>query len=229
MVYLQKNERNKLADLQKNMKCLKILIILFLIPGVDNSWEMRKNKDNITVYTRKITATDFKELKCVTRVKSSLSAIVFVLIDVNHFTDWIYKCVTATTIKKVSNTEIISYQLFDVPFPFDDRDVVSRGTVVQDPKTKIVTVNSGLADGLVPEKKGVVRIRNFHTSYKLIPEGNGWVKIDYELGTEPGGTIPAWLANMVVVTGPFETQQMMNGIVQNPAMQKIKLPFIAEP
>jgi len=211
------------------MKYFKILLFLFLLPGDNGNWELKKNEDNIMVYTRRVITSDFKELKSITHVKSSLSSIVHILIDVNHFTDWIYKCVTATVVKKVNDREVISYQLFDAPFPFDDRDVVAQCFVIQDTITKIVTVRSVLADGLIPEKDGVVRIKNFHTKYILTPEANGFVRIDYELGSEPGGAIPAWLANLVMVNGPFSTQLMMNNLLQTPAIKNTRLPFIEEP
>ncbi len=202
-------------------------LLLILLTG-DTTWELKKNKNNIKVYTRKVSASDFKEMKCTTQVKSSLSSIVKVLTDVNYFTLWIYKCIEAAEVKRTDDSEIYSYQLFDAPWPLDDRDVVARLKVKQDGKTKVVTAHSVLADGLVPVKEDVVRIKNFHTTYTLTPLGNGWVEIDYELGTEPGGNIPAWLANLVMVNGPFTTQQLMNGLIQTPAFKKAKFDFIEE-
>ena len=199
-----------------------------MLSSVSN-WELRKDKDNIRIYTRKIIASDFKELKSITEVKTSLAPIIHILIDADHFTDWIYKCVKGSVVKKISDTEWITYQLFDAPFPFDDRDIVARCMITQDAKTKVVIVKSILADGWVPEKEGVVRIKNFHTHYTLTPEPNGFVKIDYELGTEPGGAVPAWLANLVMVNGPFTTQRAMNDLLQNPEIKKFRMDFINEP
>lgn len=206
-----------------------MLFLIFIFLVSDDNWELKKNKDSIMVYTRRVTTSDFKELKCKTTVKASLSSIVKVLTDVEHFTDWVYKCVEASKVKQVTGVEIYSYQLFDAPWPIDDRDVVAQLKIVQDGKTKVVIVTSVQADHLVPEKKGVVRIKNFHTKYVLTPKGNGMVDIDYELGTEPGGNIPAWIANLVMVNGPFETQQMMNSLLQLPAFKSAKFSFIVEP
>lgn len=207
----------------------KALLFIFLFITPSNDWELKKSKGNIEVYTRRIDSSDFKELKCKTTVKSSLSAIVKVLTDVDHYTKWIYKCVKANTVKKINDAEVCSYQLFDAPWPLDDRDVVAVVKVIQDKHTKVVTVRSGLADNLVPEKSGVVRIRKFHTTYTLIPKGKGMVEINYELGTEPGGSIPAWLANLVMVNGPYSTQQMMNELIQKPFFKNARFDFISEP
>ncbi|MEO5569701.1 MAG: START domain-containing protein [Bacteroidia bacterium] len=205
-----------------------LLALLFFVPD-NGTWVLRKNQDDIRVYTRSISTSDFKELKCTTRVKSSMSAIVKLLIDVDHFKGWIYKCTEATLIKKVSAREVISYQLFDAPWPVDDRDVVANCYVTQDEKTKIVVVRSVVANVLIPEKKGIVRIKNFRTTYTLTPKGNGWIEIDYELGTEPGGSVPAWLANMVMVNGPFTSQQAMSALLQTSYFKSAKLGFLVEP
>ena len=207
----------------------KTLLILFLLLSFSDNWELKRNKENIEVYTRRVTTSDFKELKCKTTVNASLSSIVKILTDVDHYTDWVYKCVTATRVKNVNEAEVYSYQLFDAPWPLDDRDVVAQLKIIQDKKTKVVIATSVLADNLVPEIKGVVRIKNFHTKYVLTPKSNGMVEIDYELGTEPGGIIPALLANLVMVNGPFETQQMMNALLQTPHYKTVKLDFITEP
>src|ERR1041384_4518882 len=104
----------------------KILLMIFIFLIVDSDWELKKRKDNIEVYTRRITSSDFKELRCRTVVKSSLSSIVKILTDIEYYTDWVYKCVIAIKVKQVQDTELYSYQLFDAPWPFEDRDVVAQ-------------------------------------------------------------------------------------------------------
>jgi START domain len=204
-----------------------LALLIFVIDG--DNWILKKNQENIMVYTRRITTSDYKELRCSTTVKSSLSAIVKLLGDADHYTDWVYKCVEAMIVKKPDETEVYSYQLFDAPWPLDDRDVVAHLKVRQDKNTKIVTILSNVVDSMVAEKRDVVRIKKFHSSYTLTPKGNGFVSIDYELGTEPGGSVPAWLANLVMVNGPFSTQQMMNALLQTERYKTVKLQFIDEP
>jgi len=195
----------------------------------DNSWDLKKDADGIKVYTRKISTSDFKELRCQFRVEASLSAIVNLLTDVDHFPDWIYKCIEANEIRKVNPVEGYSYQLFDAPWPLDDRDIVTFGKVLQDQKTKVVTVSSVVNTTLFPEKKGIVRIKKFHSKYTLTPSGNGWVEVDYEMGSEPGGIVPAWLVNLVAVKGPFETHKRLIELLEKPEFSKAKLEYIAEP
>ena len=203
-------------------------ILLFLLFFSGNDWELRKNEDNIRVYTRRITTSDFKELQCKTTVKATLGSIIKLLADDNNFPQWIYGCIKSSHIKNNGTTESYAYQLFDVPWPFDDRDVVAVGRISQDSKTKIVTIKSESVDGLLPENEGIIRIKNFHSSYILIPKPNGVVDINFEMGSEPGGVVPAWLVNMVIIKGPFLTHKKLTELLQTPVYKNVKLDFIEE-
>ncbi len=227
MVYLY--TINYFGELPFGMVHHKTLLVLFLLIAGGNDWVLKKDKDHITVYTRKKADSDYKELKCVSTVKTSLSAIVKMLTDVDDYTDWIFHCESSKVVKKVNDAELYYYQLTSAPFPVSDRDMVAHLIITQDSKSKKVTVTADAAEGLVPEKDDIVRIKKFHSSYTLIPKEKGMVEIDYEMGADPGGNIPAWLVNMAIVKGPFTTQQMMNKILAGAKYKSVKLPFITEP
>lgn len=206
-----------------------LLLLLFLFPNpVNENWIERKNKNNITVYTRNVETSPYKEIKSTTRVKATLGSIVRVLSDVDRFTAWIYNCDSASLIRKVSDREIYSYQRFHVPWPASNRDVISRMFIAQDSTTKTVIVTSDIVQGIIAENENIVRVKDFHSRYILTPKENGWVEIDYEIGTDPGGIVPAWLVNMFIVSAPFTTQENLNRIIQQPIFAKTRVGFIAE-
>ncbi len=204
------------------------LLFLFLFSPGNDTWVVRKTKNNISVYTRSVITTAYKEIKITTKVKASLSTIVKALSDVDHYTDWIYNCYSATTIKKLSDSDIITYQKLKVPWPVSDRDVVSHCRIYQDSKTKIVTVTSDIVQGLIPEKDDFVRVKDFHSKYILTPQNDGFVGINYEMGTDPGGIVPAWLVNLVIVNAPYSTQENLNKLIQNPRYKTGRLSFIID-
>ncbi len=204
------------------------LILLFLSGSNPADWELKKNEHNIKVYTRKVSTSDFKELQCKTTVKASLSSVISLLTDAGAYTHWVYACTQSYRFKHVGKTESWTYQRFKAPWPVADRDVVAVGKIVQDKKTKIVILKSEAVSGIIPEKKDVVRIKKFHSSYTLIPKQGGFVEIHFEMGSEPGGIVPAWLVNMVAVKGPFETHQKMAVVLNQPVYKNAKLDFISE-
>lgn len=206
----------------------KFAFLFLIFIGSGGDWELKKDTDNVRVYTRKISNSDFKELQCKTTVKASLGSVVKLLLDVDAYPQWIYNCVHVKRIKKIGDTVSYSYQLFDVPWPVSDRDVVAVGRTTQDAKTKIVTVKSEVVNGMMPEVDDVVRIKKFSSTYVLVPKANGEVEVNFELGTEPGGIVPAWLVNLVIVQGPFHTHKRMNELLQTPTYKNARLGFIEE-
>jgi len=56
-----------------------------------------------------------------------------------------------------------------------------------------------------PEVKGYVRVAQVDGYWKLVPKGANETEVTYQVHTEPGGSVPSWLANKFVVDAPFNT------------------------
>ena len=56
------------------------------------SWVLQKKENGIAVYTRPMKGYDFKEVRVVNKVKSSLTAIVALLLDTKNYPKWQYGC-----------------------------------------------------------------------------------------------------------------------------------------
>lgn len=192
-------------------------------------WHLRKNENGIRVYSRRPSGSDVDEFKVISVIHASLSSIVAVVMDADHFSDWIYGCESAKILQQINNMEQYHYQVIDVPSPFTDRDAVIHLTLWQDPKTKIVYTRSVAAPNYIPAKDGLVRLQIFNASYQLIPQSNGDVQVIYSLRTDPGGSIPDWLVNLTIVTGPYQSILKMHQQVQKPQYASLKLNFINEP
>ena len=194
-----------------------------------NEWNLRKNENGIQVYSRKSETSSIDDLKIISVLPGTLSAVSALVIDANNFPNWIYSCKEGRILEQVSPTEQYQYQLLNAPYPVSDRDVVIHFTIRQDPATKIVYTKSIAVTGHLPVKKDAVRIPLFDGGYELQAMGNSQVKVTYLLKMDPGGSIPDWLVNMMIVTGPYESTFKMKEQVQRPEYKNAKLPFIQEP
>jgi ribosome-associated toxin RatA of RatAB toxin-antitoxin module len=218
------------------MKSL-IIVSLFLLTTLslttdDKSagpWELKKFESGIAIYTRNAANSRFKELKSVTVYKSSLSSIIALIDDFESYPQWVYRCGSSSTIKKNSEKDFIHYQTVTAPWPVDNRDFIVHVEVNQDPLTKIVTQTGTCTPDRIPRVPGHVRITEFKAEWTLIPLKNGDIEADYQLLVNPGGNIPAWLVNLAVVDGPFETALNMKSWIMKEKYQKASLPYIKEP
>jgi hypothetical protein len=63
---------------------------------------------------------------------------------------------------------------------------------------------AGAAD-YAPQEKGFVRVAQVQGFWKMVPQGANQTQVIYQVHTEPGGSVPSWLANKFVVDAPFNT------------------------
>jgi len=191
-------------------------------------WQLKKAENGVTVYTRNAENSAYKELKATVVVKTSLSSIVSLLNDWDTYPQWVYRCGKSSTVKRISETELIHYQTVEAPWPVDSRDFVVNVKLVQDALTKVITITSTSKPDLSPKVPSYVRIIEFKASWTLIPLKDGNVQAVYQLLVNPGGYVPAWLVNLAVVDGPYETTLHFKDWVMKDKYQGSKVPYIKD-
>ncbi len=194
-----------------------------------NPWQLKKFGNGISIYTRTTENSKYKELKSVFQIKTSLSSIIALLNDFESYPQWVYRCEKSKAIKKDSDKHLIRYQSIMAPWPVDNRDMVLDVNSYQDEKTKIVYQKVICLPDYISPVAGHVRIREFRAQWTLKPLKNGMVEVEYELLVNPGGNIPAWIVNMAVVDGPFETSVNMKEWLMKDKYQKTVYSFITNP
>ena len=200
----------------------------FSVGQDNNGWKLKKQQDGISVYSREVAGSRFKEIKVTVNIQTSLSGIIALFKDVPAYPLWVYLCEKPETVKQGSETEDYYYSETAAPWPVSNRDVVVYSRIRQDPDTKVVTSKSKNVTGIVPEKKGIVRIPMLKSLWTLIPKGNGRVDVSYELIVDPGGWIPAWLVNMTMAVGPYNTILNMREELKKEKYQSAKYTCIKE-
>ncbi len=192
------------------------LITLYLYPNILNAWELKENSDGIQVNTRENQGSEFKEFRGVTRIKASLNSIVALLDDTESYPNWYYNCREAKLLKRVSPVEGFTYSITETPWPTDDRDSILHFKRTQNAETKIVTMQlEGVAD-YIKQKPELTRIIKLQGYWKLAPLPDNMVEVTLQMLVDPGGNIPAWLANAMVVDMPYNSLLNMKKEVLKP-------------
>ena len=102
------------------MRLLSLFLLLNLVcfsQTTKSDWKLKKNENGIVVYSRKTASSDFRELKSILYLKTSLNSIVALINDRASYPQWVYKCGQATVLKKISESELIHYQTVTAPWP----------------------------------------------------------------------------------------------------------------
>jgi hypothetical protein len=205
------------------------LCFIFSVAQDDKGWTLKKNEDGISVYSKKSSESDIRELKSVCTLKTSLKTIVAVINDWENYPDWVYRCGESKTLKKISDTEGMHYQTVLVPWPAQNRDFVVNIKLTQDEKTGVVTILSTCKADYIPKAKDHVRITKLVASWTMIPLKEGTIEVINRIHVDPGGNIPAWLVNMAATEGPYQTMVKLKDMIGKKKYIDAKLDFIKEP
>ena len=170
-----------------------------------NNWELRRNENGIAVYSRKVADVSFKEIKVECELPGTPAQLVRVIKDVAHHPDWVYGVKKATLLKKKSDADFIYHTESDMPWPVTDRDLVAESKVHPVSNNGLVTIEVHSLKDYLPAKIGYVRVPYSEASWEIVPLPNNKIKITYLFRVDPGGTIPAWLVNATIATGPYNS------------------------
>jgi hypothetical protein len=190
------------------LTCRFIILTVISLAGFFNSfesnWELELEKEGIKVYTRHVEDSSFKEFRGEMDMTGNISEIASEICDVEKYPEWCYKTELVRVIKKEGNS-IRYFYVSETPGFLKTRVAYFESKKDIDPKTNEVTIslNNFQSGETIPESSLLIPIMKGY--WKLTPKGENSVHVTMQMLTDPGGIIPAWLANLVVVDSPFVT------------------------
>ena len=162
---------------------------------------LKKDADGIKVYTCKTENEKFKLLRAEFELNNiTIQQLMNFLWDVKNYTTWQYNMIEAEMLSNSGREEMAYRSIVDAPWPVDDRELVLKVKVISDSLQTRIFIQNFSYEKLPPED--VVRIPLFDAAWKIIPVGNK-LKVTYTLRIDPGGAVPAWLANIALADGPY--------------------------
>ena len=170
-----------------------------------SAWELKKNKDSICIYTRSTEASKFNELKVVFNLHGNFEQLRSVILDVNHYKDWVYASKVSTLVEKRSSDEMVYYAEVSVPWPLANRDYYSDTRVWVDSAKKQMRISSCNLINKYGEKEHIVRVPFLKAEWTISMLTASMMHVEYILNWNPGGSVPAWIANMFSTNAPYQS------------------------
>jgi hypothetical protein len=177
------------------------------IPITAQPWELVKEQDGIKIYTRNEAGKSLKSYKGTAMIKAPAARVFAMIEDVHHTEWWDPKISEIKVLAYEKNKSARYYLVFDSPWPVDNRDLCVDVTVKSDPAKNSYTVKSVPLTGVIPEKEGKVRIKNYAQTWTITSAGPNESNVVVEGFVDPGGSIPSWITNMLVTEGPIGSIQ----------------------
>lgn len=189
-----------------------IILLLTLSVSAQEDWQLKKAEDGIKVYTKTESGSDYKSFKAEMQLNCRIDDIVEVLKEMNIVNNWVADSKEVKLLKTEGNSQYF-YIETSLPWPFNNRDMVYRFQYIEINSDQVKVTVTGLPEYIQP-KKGIVRLEKANGYWLLTSIDSGKTAVTYEMHVEPGGLIPAWLANAFIVNVPFSTFKGLRRAVQ---------------
>ncbi|AIZ33323.1 hypothetical protein NJ69_10170 [Pseudomonas parafulva] len=176
-------------------------VLLAPVAWAEN-WQVAKDEEGIQVSLSEVAGSKYKAYRGVTVIKAPLAKIKALQEDVASSCAWVHECKSQKLLKHEGD-QSWTYTQFNTPWPVTPRDSILHVTTVQEADGSLMRKLEGEPKYL-PEEKGFVRVAQVEGFWKLVPKGDS-TEVTYQVHTEPGGSVPSWLANKFVVEAPFNT------------------------
>lgn len=198
--------------IQKRVIWLVLLIYhLPFIASAQENWNLVKEDAGIKVYTKFESRSKYKAFKAEMQVNCKIDNIVYVLKNTDSINHWVVNCKGVRLLESKDNDQIY-YIETSLPLPFENRDMVYHFQYIEINTKQVKVLVTGMPDYIKPIH-GVVRMAKADGYWLLTSIDSDETAVAYQMHVEPGGLIPAWLANPFIKNVPFSTFKELRNIV----------------
>lgn len=177
------------------------------------NWQVAKDEEGIKVSLSEVPGSKYKAYRGVTVIKAPLAKVKALQEDVVGACKWVHECKSQKLLKHEGD-QSWTYTQFNTPWPVTPRDSVLHVTTREEADGSLVRTLEEAPEHL-PQTEGYVRVSQVQGFWKLVPKGDS-TEVTYQVHTEPGGSVPSWLANKFVVDAPFNTLKGLRTLAEKP-------------
>jgi len=177
-----------------------------------SEWALKKDKDGIRVYIRKIEGRMYREFKGIVEIETTLTRALALLDDSDACEEWLYRCESARILQRSGLRERHVYQVTNLPFPAATRDAIIKVTLL-DYQTGRIRVDLQSTPDFIPATS-LVRIRDSYGTYLLEQLDEHHMRLTWTQYVNPAGNLPAFVVNALLTDVPFKSLKNFRETVQ---------------
>jgi hypothetical protein len=180
-------------------------IFLSILAATPPNWQLVKNNGGIKVYTADSETSAYKLIKTVSVFDGNQEKLISIFRDVDNQKKWVFGTRRSYLIKKINENELLYYVETALPWPAKNRDATIRMKIDNNNTDNILTITTVGEPDVIPVNKGIIRVPQIIGKWEIKMVGKDKISIDYFLDIDPGGALPAWIINLFITKGPYET------------------------
>ncbi len=187
-----------------------------------DGWSLRKEADNIRVYTIDRGNSSFKAFKAEAVLDAPIETLMAVMINPKSCMEWVHNCTESYAFGQGSFHDRYAYSVNDMPWPVTDRDYVLHIRTRGDQATGEIVMDLNATPNQRAEFDNRVRVDRSDTLYRFIPEGDQ-TRMIWLQHTDPNGALPGWLVNSLLVDIPVRSLQALEQVAAKERYQGYQL------
>lgn len=214
----------KLLNIARSVVLLSVANISMAEVG---PWQLEAQDEakDIKVFTRTVGDSPLKEFKGVTHIKASVNDFVALLQDSDSATSWMHNVIEFDVMESPSDTTNIVYTVNKTPWPVTNRDAYIQSEMSAD-QNGVVTSSIVAVPTFKESNEDYIRMPELNGSWVFTPQAEGMVEVVYQVHANPGGSLPNWLVNSIVVETPLNTLANLHDVIKNEKYQGQSFAFI---
>jgi len=194
------------------MLFIKLLLVnIILIASTETTeWKLRREESGVQVYTRNVAGSPFEEFKAVVTISNTtLTGVLDVIMDVKKYPVNFPNCGSSEVLVQKGKYDDIHYITIDAPWPVTDRDAIYEAatTISEDGRHAVVKLSPH--GDYIKENPNLIRVHNGSGFWELDEVDKNKIRVVYQFHADPAGSIPAWIANSVIVMNPLKTMESL--------------------
>lgn len=189
-------------------------------------WTLSKDKDGIKVYTRATDESPFDEFRATMVLNQSVHSLIAVLQDIENMPEWAYNVKSASILKELGDTVQFYYTEVSIPFPFTNRDAVYKGSYYWKNDSSLLVVDIQMLPNYIEPKEDLVRIPFGKGFWRVKVLDDKRLDVTFQMVVDPGGSVPAWMANMFVNETPIYTFTKLREMIVKEKYQQQQFDFV---
>lgn len=178
------------------------------------AWQLEIEEPNLKVWTQGESNSDFKSFKGIVLIKAPINKVMAFIKDTPNMVNWYHNTIEARRLQKIGEKTWLSYSVTQAPWPVTDRDSVT--IVEQQDLAKGYRLTMQAAPDSYPLQANRIRIPKLDGFWLIEKLDTNLTKVTLQISAEPGGEIPSWLANSLVIDMPYYSlSELKTQIEQN--------------
>jgi hypothetical protein len=202
-----------------------LLLLLLLSPLHAEEWRLESDEEGIRISTRKVEGSEIRQFRAETQVPSSIDRVLAVYDDFARYPEWNFKVERAGLLERPDESSRYHYQILSMPFPMADRLFVLHSRI-QPTADGEVLIETHAVPGYCRRqgspacrklaKTDALMVRQAHGKLLFHQLKDGSTRITWIQHAEPGGSLPDWLVNTMLLKNPRETLENLRRQVKKP-------------